>query len=469
MVVRAKRSETITIWCRRFALILGCVLAPSFVGTAAAQDVFFDLTQSSVQHITLPISQSATIGVSESIGELLIADPNIADAQPVTDRSIYVIGKALGTTTINVFSPEKEPLGLLEIEVGVDTADLQRAINEVAPYADVQASSINGRLRLSGSVTDTVTMARIVEVASQYGSDNIINAITLKTGQQVNLEVRILEASHDAGRELGIGIEASAGPFTVTSGDNSARTQASFSSFITNIIGGGVSIDLIINALETKGLVRKLAEPNLTTLSGQEAKFLAGGEYPIRTVDKEGNIALEYKEVGVRLRFIPVVLGKDRIQIEIAPEVSEVLDFTPAGDPIITTRNLSSTIELRDGQSFSVAGLLQASSVKKQNQVPWLGQIPVLGTLFRSSSFQKEDTELVVIVTPRLVQPSIPGQVPATPLDLARNSNDAEFFLLGQLEVTKDMIREFEQGADIVGPFGHIIDLDSDGMVYVKP
>lgn len=452
------------------------------VSATLAQSIQIDMSRGSVQRIALPISRSVTISLVQSVGEMVIADPLIVEAKPITDKTIYAIGKALGTTTISLFSPTKEPLGLLEIEVGVDVEDITSAIRQVAPEANVKVGTVNGRVRLSGTVSDGATMQKVLEVVGQYGSDAIINAISLSGGQQVNLEVRILEASRDAGRELGVNFAFQMGPVTANApigGSGQATNNIgqgvtgnpSFATLITNLIGGGgpgFNLDILISALESKGLVRKLAEPNLTTLSGQEARFLAGGEYPIRTVDKEGNVALEYKEVGVRLRFIPVVLDDDRIQIQIAPEVSEVLDFTPAGDPVITTRNLASTVELRDGQSFSVAGLLQASNVKQQKQVPWLGDIPVLGTLFRSSSYQKQETELVVIVTPRLVRPSMPGEVPASPLDQARSSNDVEFFLLGQMEVTKKMIKSYENGEGVVGPFGHMIDLDVDGMVYVK-
>jgi len=392
------------------------------------------------------------------------------------------------------------PLGLLEIEVGVDVDDIARAIRQIAPDANVKVGTVNGRVRLSGTVGDAETMQKVLQVVGQYGSDAIINAITLSGGQQVNLEVRILEATRDAGRELGINWRY--GPFSpgkpginggpgntagaigsgtfqdggtglITDGapGQGVTGNASFATFITNVISGaagGMNLDIIINALETKGLVRKLAEPNLTTLSGQEARFQAGGEVPIRVSDGEGGYTVAYKKFGVQLAFVPVVLNDDRIQIRLTPEVSEIGGTTGAGDPIFSTRNLESVIELRDGQSFSVAGLLQSTNRKVQSQLPWIGQIPVLGALFRSSSYQKQETELVVIVTPRLVRPSTPGMEPASPLDQARTSNDVEFFLLGQMEVTKKMLRSYETGEGVVGPFGHMIDLDTDGMVYAK-
>lgn len=489
-----------TVWHLALAAIVTSCLGSFTVSAPRAQTLQIDMSRGSVQRIALPVSRSVTVSLDQPVGELLIANVDIADAQPITDRTIYVIGKAQGTTTITLFGPTKVPLGLLEIEVGVDVDDIARAIRQIAPDANVKVGTVNGRVRLSGTVGDAETMQKVLQVVGQYGSDAIINAITLSGGQQVNLEVRILEATRDAGRELGINWRY--GPFSpgkpginggpgntagaigsgtfqdggtglITDGapGQGVTGNASFATFITNVISGaagGMNLDIIINALETKGLVRKLAEPNLTTLSGQEARFQAGGEVPIRVSDGEGGYTVAYKKFGVQLAFVPVVLNDDRIQIRLTPEVSEIGGTTGAGDPIFSTRNLESVIELRDGQSFSVAGLLQSTNRKVQSQLPWIGQIPVLGALFRSSSYQKQETELVVIVTPRLVRPSTPGMEPASPLDQARTSNDVEFFLLGQMEVTKKMLRSYETGEGVVGPFGHMIDLDTDGMVYAK-
>jgi pilus assembly protein CpaC len=307
-------------------------------------------------------------------------------------------------------------------------------------------------------------MDKALEIVGQYGSPAVINTMTLVGGQQVNLEVRILEAQRDAGRELGISWRGTVGGVSGgigIPGEGPAAEANSFSAFITNIISGGAGFNLsaAINALETKRLVRTLAEPNLTTLSGIKASFLAGGEVPIRVPDGQGQVTIDYREFGVRLVFTPVVLDGDRIQIHLMPEVSGINGFTSAGDPIFNTRTLDATVELRDGQSFSVAGLLQGDTKMSQDQLPWVGDVPILGSLFKSSSFQKRDTELVVIVTPRLVQPSVPGQVAATPLDQTQPANDVQFFALGQMEVTPKMIQSFERGAGVDGPFGYIIDL----------
>ena len=423
---------------------------------ALAQTVTYDLATTSVMRINLPVSQAVTVVISQPVDKVVAADPAIADAQPITDRSLYLVGKNFGTTTVNLYAGDGKPVGLIAVEVGADTADISSSIRAAVPSAKVTVSTVNGRVRLGGTVPDTETMDKVLAIVAQYGSPQVINTMTLVGGQQVNLEVRILEAQRDAGRELGISWSGSVNGQGMTV---NSTTDGSFSKFMTGLIAGGINLNATINAMENKALVRTLAEPNLTTLSGVKASFLAGGEVPIRTVDQNGNTAVEYRQFGVLLGFTPLVLDNDRIQIHLQPEVSGLNGFTEGNDPIFNTRNLDATVELRDGQSFSVAGLLQTDNKLNQDQLPWIGDVPILGSLFKSSSYKKHDTELVVIVTPRLVQPMTPGQVPATPLDQTRPANDVELFALGQMEVTPKMIKNFQTGEGVIGPYGYIIDL----------
>ena len=334
------------------------------------------------------------------------------------------------------------------------------------PQSRVKVSTVNGRVRLSGTVPDDYSMQKVLDIVQQYGSAPVINTMTLTGGQQVNLEVRILEAQRDAARKLGIEWSATSGAVraTINGGQkNPASGAASFASFAATVLSGlsGISLTATINALEERGLVRTLAEPNLTTLTGVKASFLAGGQIPVRINDKNGNATVTYKDFGVRLIFTPEVLDGSRIQIHLTPEVSGLNGYSDAGDPIFTTRNLDATVELRDGQSFSVAGLLQNDTKLNQNQLPWVGNIPVLGALFKSSGYQKNETELVVIVTPRLVRPDTPGQVAATPFDGTLPANDVDFFAHGKLEVTPKVIQDFQTGTGVSGPYGYIIDLGS--------
>ncbi|RWM85574.1 MAG: type II and III secretion system protein family protein [Mesorhizobium sp.] len=469
------------------ALACSVMLLPIDLAAHAA-DRRIDVSNPSVHRIFLPMSQSVTIQVNATLGDIVVGDEKIADAQPMTDRTLYVIGKSAGTTTVNLFSEDKRSLGVIQIEVGVDVSDMAQAIRQVAPNSRIDIGSINGKVRLGGHVKDGATLAAIMEVAQQYGPDAIINAVTVDDSQQVNLEVRVLEAKRNAGRDLGVSIRSTNGSGTTRTGTGIAAVDEDnvvlgpgglltgllsntnpFAALITRVIDSNIKVDLIIEALEAKGVVRTLAEPNLTTLSGEIASFNAGGEVPIRTLNEDGEISIEYKQFGVNLLFTPVVLANDKINIRLAPEVSDLTGFTTAGDPIFTNRKLSTVVELRDGQSFAVGGLLSSKNTKIQRQVPWLGQVPIVGTLFRNSSNQKEETELVVIVTPRIVRPVKPGEQLATPFDKTRPANDPELFILGQLEVTKDMVRKYELGQGVVGPYGHMLDLKSkDKMIYVK-
>ena len=271
-----------------FCALLGVLL----VGTtpAMAQTVNYDLGTTSVMRVNLPVSQAVTVVMSDIVGKVVSADPDIADAQPITDRSLYLVGKSFGTTTVNLYSPTGTPVGLLAVEVGADTQDMSRSIRAAVPSSKVTVNTVNGRVRLSGTVSDAYSMEKVLEVVDQYGSPAVINTMTLVGGQQVNLEVRILEAQRDAGRELGIQWGGSVAGVSATIGggpENPAADAQRFSSFITSVISGvsGISLTATINALEAKRLVRTLAEPNLTTLSGVNASFLAGGQVPVRVAD----------------------------------------------------------------------------------------------------------------------------------------------------------------------------------------
>jgi pilus assembly protein CpaC len=226
-----------------------------------------------------------------------------------------------------------------------------------------------------------------------------------------------------------------------------------------------------LNALEVKGLIRNLAEPNLVALSGDTASFLAGGEYPVPVPGALGQIIIEYKKYGVGLAFTPTVLKDGLINIVIKPEVSQ-LDFahpvtiSSTSVPSLIVRRASTTVELRDGQSFMLGGLLQNNSQTAQQQMPWLGDVPVLGTLFRSSDYQKQETDLVIIVTPHIVRPLKPGDTIHTPLDNTLPANDVDFFLMGQAEVSPSLAR-LAVGALNRPYVGHVLDLPKKGATNV--
>jgi pilus assembly protein CpaC len=313
-------------------------------------------------------------------------------------------------------------------------------------------------------------------LAHDFAGDQVTNSLSIADNQQVNLEVRFVEINRTAGKELGINWnlgDVNLGGATGTSirpfaqsvppvpGIGALSSAIPFGTFVANILSNGVAPDLLISALEQKKLARRLAEPNLTTLSGQKASFLAGGEFPIPVAGTLGEVTVEFKSFGVRLDFLPVVLDDGLINLQIQPEVSEIdpsasikVSETSALIPGLSVRRANTTVELRDGQSFAIAGLLQSLNAKTADQIPWLGDVPVLGTLFRSSAFQKKESDLVIIVTPRLARPVGTKEQLVTPFDNVLSSNEPEFFLLGKQEVSRKQLDKKYKGQ-----YGHIIDL----------
>jgi pilus assembly protein CpaC len=405
-----------------------------------------------------------TVTTDKPFVDLVVGNTAVADVYPLTNTSIYIQAKSSGFTNVAIYGENKKPLGVFDIRVQLDFSELQSAIDSAVPTSHVKVSNVNNRIRLTGEVRDNVDEQRAMEIASQYSDEPVINAMRVKSGQQVQLDVRILEVARNAGRELGIDLNFNSG---IVSFDGGAATPSAGSSKLE--LNGAV-VDLVINALEAKGLARRLANPTLITTSGIKADFNVGGEIPIKEVvygrDGQPQEQTGYREYGVKLSFRPTVLDDGLIQLEISPEVSRPDETAYVEGTGFITRTVDTTVSLRDGQSFAIAGLLDVTNERKLAQVPWLGQIPVLGALFRSAEFQKRETELVILVTPHMVRPAAPDEPLHSPLDNTRSSNDAELFLLGMLEVDKDLIRSFEQGAGVVGPYGHMIDLEfNDGPV----
>jgi pilus assembly protein CpaC len=284
-----------------------------------------------------------------------------------------------------------------------------------------------------------------------------------------------VEASRNAGRELGINwnvvaknVSAATGAFVGAGAVGPIASLASGSSpfgvALGRIVGNGVQVDAMIQALEAKGLVRRLAEPNLIALSGDTASFLAGGEFPIPVASDRNTVTVEWKKFGVGLAFTPTVRENGVINLKIEPEVSQMdpsttIQIGGLTIPSLTVRRANTTIELRDGQSFAIAGLLQTITTADQSQFPWLGDVPVLGALLRSTSYQKRETDLAIIVTPHLVQPARPGDGLKTPVDDVVAGNDADLFLNGKPELTRSQQLEEVPAARRFKPVGHILDL----------
>ncbi|MCC7346230.1 MAG: type II and III secretion system protein family protein, partial [Variibacter sp.] len=301
---------------------------------------------------------------------------------------------------------------------------------------------------------------------------DVINSVRVTQSQQVMLEVRFVEAMRSAARELGVNYKVDSTNVAANIGTAGLLSGGSpFGTVVGTLLGNGVKADMLIRGLEERGLARRLAEPNLVALSGDTASFLAGGEFPFPVQSNLGQVTVEFKRFGVGLAFTPTVLDNGVIHLKIEPEVSQ-LDPTNSVQvggvriPSLMVRRANTSIELRDGQSFAIAGLLQSSSSADQQQLPWISDVPVLGTLFRSASYQKNETDLAIIVTPRLVRPVRPGDTLRTPLDNTAPANDVDFFLMGRSEVKTKGRAGSGPGAPRLS--GHILDLNQGGARAAK-
>ena len=436
--------------------LLGLPLSAAF----AADARLVAIGENRVGAVRVAMGKSETLRTSRSFVDLVVGDPEIADVMPLTDSTLYVLGKKIGTTNVSVYDASKQLVGVIEIEVAYNTP---RLAADVAQNGSGMArvGSANGRTVLSGDMPDAVAAANAVALAKQYGPD-VLNQLKVSGPQQVMLEVRFVEASRNAGKDLGVNWKAVGKNFNASTGTATLASGGTpFGALLGRVLSGGVDADVLVQALEERGLARRLAEPNLIAMSGEKASFLAGGEFPIPIAADQGRVTVEYKKFGVGLTFTPTVLANGVINLKIEPEVSQ-LDLTntvrTAGVavPALIVRRASTVVELRDGQSFAVAGLLQSINQETQQQLPWLADVPILGTLFRSASFERKETDLAIIVTPRLVKPAKPGERLRTPLDPALPANELELFLNGQQEIP---VAKAGSSRPVQPVMGHILDL----------
>lgn len=469
-----------------------------FLGAAPAdaQSSIYTLDDpNKITRIMIAQNKSTILRFGRVYKDVLVGNEKIADIVPLTNRSLYVLGKAIGMTRLVITDEEKELLGVVEVEVSYDVTELDRQLRVLVPNSQIKVSSVNGKIMLSGQALDAPSVTKAFNIARQFAPEGAVtNAMSVNRPQQVMLEVRFIELSRRAERNLGInwsllaensisaaatgatGINPSTAaglidsvlfPFATSSPASFPSGSTPFGTLLQRVLSRpGITVDVVVQALEERGLARRLAEPNLVALSGDTASFLAGGEFPIIVPGEDGSNTIEFKKFGVGLAFTPTVLANGMINLKIEPEVSELDPATSVtiqgfNIPGLVVRRAITTLELRDGQSFAMAGLLQFNNRKVQRQLPWIGKIPVLGALFRSASYQKNESDLVIIVTPRLVKPAVPGERLISPLEKSIPANDVDFFLMGKQELWKTRVRSVEIEA------GHDIDFD-DGEVAKK-
>lgn len=375
---------------------------------------------------------------------VFVANSEIVDVSAEFANMLYVYGLKQGSTTLHVLDGEGKIAYTETITVSMNTAVVMDAIKQVLPSANIKAEFVGGRLVLKGMVknaSDAEVALRIAqgfagnESGGSAGSDSgIINMMTTTADNQVMLRVRVAEVNRDISQSFGIqwnlygndgntfrtGLFSPRGPLTVPDEENKFRpgfdsynvgglNPNPYQTFLS-YFGENLGVDVLLEALEDEKMATVLAEPNLTALSGETASFLAGGEFPVVTSVNDGDINTEYKEYGVRLNFTPVVLSENRIRLNVKPEVSNLTDrgaviIDGITIPAIESRKVETTVELGDGQGFLLAGLFQNNLRESLQAVPGLGDLPILGPLFRSENFERKKSELMIIVTPSIVTP----------------------------------------------------------------
>ena len=416
--------------------------------------------------LNLISGKSTILKSAVPIKRVSIANPEIANFLLLSSKEIYLTGKTAGTTNLTLWQNNKAT-EFYDIEVAYDLSRLKQKVHEMLPEEkDLQIFNTNDSITLAGRMINTTNLSKVTALTQAYAPKGKINNMVQVGGvHQVMLEVSIAEMSRSTTKKLGInftwvngndfGVSLLGG--LVSDFDGATTVFSPAVNALFRFSKGNSTWTGFIDALKEDGLVKILAEPTLIALSGQNAEFLAGGEFPVPVPQQNGAVTVDYKTFGVGLNFTPTVLSEDVISMKVAPEVSELdlstaIQFSGYVVPGIRSRRASTTIELADGQSFAIAGLLQDRINEAISKFPLLGDIPILGALFRSETFQKSESELIIIVTPHLVKPLNMAKQ-TLPTDFFIEPNDAEFYLEGRLEG-----REKEQPAvrgKLDGDFGH--------------
>ena len=479
--IRDARRRTVVAFAA--ALAIGAV-TPSEAQQAPAE-------------VSVAAGKSATIETSEDVKDIMVADPSVADVLPLTSRSVYVVGKKMGATALSIYGSNKRLLTTANIVVSADVETLKNRLHEILPKeADIAVRSANQSIVLSGVVSSPTVVQTALKLAESFAPEKVINLLGVEGTQQVMLSVRMVEMERNVAKDLRINVDKynptsgfapfgnSANPFgngsppiQVQTGDtlfgNPNVLEQTFGRLMLRVAGGGADLNVLFDAMEQKGLVKTLAEPNLVAMSGDTASFLAGGEFPIPVQQTGGGgttaptITIEYKQFGVSLAFTPTILQDGMINLAVNPEVSSIDPNTSFVNgnikiPGIKVRRIATTVELKNGESFTIAGLLRDDYQTQIQQFPFLGDIPVLGALFRSNGYKRNETELVVVVTPHLVVAH--RGATATPVDTFAPPSDLELFLFGKQEARTGMKPEDRvllsgdtSKSGIDGPHGHIL------------
>ncbi|GAB4514382.1 MAG: type II and III secretion system protein family protein [Roseibium sp.] len=459
MTTDAKRTSSVrgamTSYLQKIAAaaILSGSLLGAFTAVAVAEGNFPSQVhvaageRASGRILNVGIGRSVVINLAEDAADVLVSNPEIADAVLRTPRRIFVIGNTAGQSRLVLFSRSGRELASFDVRVEKDTSDLTRIIRKLIPGSDISAESVNGSVVLSGSAKSTLEAQQAADIAAKFeGKDNgsqVINLIAVEGKDQVHLKVTVAEVERSIVKQLGVRFQGTIGtgnfaPYTSSLPNYTVNPSIVNQAAIgLQFVSGATNIQAELQALQREGVIRTLAEPTLTAISGENASFLAGGEFPIPIARDNNEITVEFKKFGVGLDFTPVVLSGGRISLRVKTEVSELSNdgAVSAGGITISAlkvRRAESTVELPSGGTLVMAGLLKESYSQSIEGVPGLMQIPILGALFKSRDFLREQTELAVFVTPYVVRPVAVSKLVRPDKNLMAPS-DAETIFLNRL------------------------------------
>lgn len=467
------------------AALLGLCFAAGPIAEVAQAENLRVVRKSTDSTLSVPMNRAVVVESDTAFAELSIANPAIADISSLSDRTIYVLGKSPGLTTLTLLDANGRLITNVNVRVSADISEFKERLRQILPGEKIEVRTANDGIVLSGIVSSSARLQRALDLAERYAEGRVSNLMSVGGIQQVMLKVRFAEMNRNVSKSLSSSLSLNGSLFSGDIAVNGGSGTTVGAAAIDGALGGRVPannenngailfgfnagstrVGLLLEALETKGVVRTLAEPNLVALSGQEARFLAGGEYPVPIAQEDGVITVEFKPFGIQLNFIPRVVDKDLINLELEAAVSDIdttngLTFDGFTIDAFSRRETATTVELRDGESFAIAGLLEDNFIDNNNQLPWLGDVPVLGALFRSASYQRSQSELVIIITAHLVSP-VRGDALALPTDRIKPPSERDLFLFGR---TAAGTRAPTQGGagevakqDFSGSYGYVLD-----------
>ncbi|UWQ92334.1 type II and III secretion system protein family protein [Aliisedimentitalea scapharcae] len=458
-----------------FGVAVAC--AP-VMGAYAQADSLKVVNRGTQATLDVPMNRAVVVESETPFAELSIANPGIADISSLSDRTIYVLGKSPGLTTLTLLDATGRLITNVNVRVAADVTEFKERLRQILPGEKIEVRTANDGIVLSGTVSSSSRLQRAMDLAERYAPERVSNLMSVGGVQQVMLKVRFAEMQRNVSKSLSTSLGITGGSsFGVNGGVNTLNNQPALTNALTGNIpvtnentgavlfgfnAGSYQVGLLLEALEQKGVVRTLAEPNLSALSGQEAKFLAGGEYPVPVAQENNTISVEFKPFGIELKFVPRVVDSDLINLELEASVSAIdknngININGFQIDAFTRRETSTTVEMRDGESFAIAGLIEDEFLDNASQLPWLGDVPVLGTLFRSANYQRSQTELVIIITAHLVTPTR-GEALALPTDRIKPPSERNLFLNGQIaKTTKGAASEVAK-QDFSGSYGYVMD-----------